>query len=330
MGSSTSLTQQSLWLVLAETANRARQASAAESAYHAYFADITKPDEAMIPAALHYGRLLEARNERTGAQAVYELVLKFPTMEKAARPVIVQLAKLLLEENPARAKTLCETVQLGGLDLCFGQAVVLWAELMIRRGEWNEAQSVLETQLEVLHTISQTVSSSVAPIAGARYLLGRCYEHGNQKDAALTQFYNVYAKQGDSEYGPQAREHAEALIAFFEGQGKTVQIDFGANRAKMEEGAFRVARRLFSDKKYTAAIPAALKALNDYPESNESIPALGELAQSAIQLHDTRLAKTVVQYTGERFASREAAANALLISGKRALDEKQNELADWI
>jgi tetratricopeptide (TPR) repeat protein len=314
---------EALWLFLAETAS----GDQAATAYQNYFALTKTPD---VRAAFNCGELLEQRGNGKSARALYENVLSFPTVGKSARPVKVKLAKLLVEENPDRAKKLCEDVQLGGLDIWFGQAVVIWADIMIRKGEWSEAQSVLETQLETLKSISDTVSAADVPVAGARCLLGACYEHAGKKAEALHQFYNVYAKYGDSEWGPQAQEKAQALKAEFEAQGKTVQIDLGANLAKMEESAFRVARRLFFDKRYTDAVPAYLEALNQYPEGDESITALRELTQSYISLNDPLGAKTIAAYTGERFAAREAAADALLAAGKRALDEKQDDLAWWI
>jgi tetratricopeptide (TPR) repeat protein len=197
-------------------------------------------------------------------------------------------------------------------------------------------QSVLESQLELLKGINASLEkqgqpvSLVSPLAGARYLLGTCYEHAGKKDAALMQFYNVYAKYGDSEWGPQAQERAQALKAEFETEGKTVKIDLGANLAKMEESRLRVARRLFFDKEYSDAVPAYLDALNEYPEGKEAVTALRELTLSYISLGDPLSVKTVAAYTGERFAARDAAADALLAVGKRALDTKQNDLAWWI
>ena len=323
-------TPERLWLFLADTANRARQFSAAEDAYKKYFSAVTNADENTMQAAFNYGELLEERDDRSGAQNLYEQALKDLKSGKAARPVKVKLANLLVEENPDRAKKLCEDVQLGGLDIWFGQTVVIWADIMIRKGEWSEAQSVLETQMETLKPISDSVPPSAAPLAGARYLLGTCYEHADKKAEALTQIYNVYAKYGDSEWGPRAQEKAQALKQFFEGQGKTVQIDLGANRSKMEESAFRVARRLFFDKQYADAIPAYLETLNKYPEGDEAITALRELTLSYIHLNDPLSAKTVAAYTGERFAARDTAAEALLAAGKCALDKNQEKLAWWM
>ncbi|MCU0858074.1 MAG: tetratricopeptide repeat protein [Pontiellaceae bacterium] len=319
-----------LWLFLAETAYRAGQVSAAESAYKNFFTAEVQTNDAVFQAAFNYGRLLEDRDALKSARTLYEQILKNPTSARAARPVKLKLAKLLIEENPDRAKKLCEEVQLGGLDLWFGEAVVIWADIMIRTNEWSETQSVLETQLETLKKISESVNSSVSPIAGARYLLGTCYEHADKKAEALTQFYNVYAQYGDSEWGPRAQERAQALIAFFEGQGKTVKIEIGPHRAKIEESAFRVARRLFFEKQYAAAVPAYLDALNKFPEVDESVTALRDLTLSSIYLDDPLTAKTVSSYIGERFAKRDSAADALLAAGKCALDEKQTALADWI
>ncbi len=314
-----------LWFFLAETAHTARNVAVAETAYQNYFKTLTTADESTGQAAFHYGELMKWRGEVRRAKKIYEQTLTLTN----SRPVQTKLAALLQEEDPERAKKLCEEVQLGGIDLWFGQTVVTWAHIMIRKEEWSEAQSVLETRLELLRTLSETGDPSGAPIAGARYLLGVCYEHENRNAEALTQFYNVYAKQGDSEWGPLAQEKVQALITGFETQGKTVKIDLGENKTKIEEGAIRVARRLFFNRQYAEAISGYLAALNTYPEGSESITALRELAVSAIKLDDEMFAKTVGLYLRERFANHPEAGDALLAAGKAALDQKRETLAWW-
>lgn len=353
--------QESLWLFLADTAYRARKTATAESAYKNYFSSGTATADATIQAAFNYGELLEERGDRPAAAKLYERVLKGagnepgrvekdfapvwqrpPGLIKAARPVKAKLARLLADgESPKpadldRAKKLCEEVQLGGLDLWFGQSVVTWSKVMQLKGDWDEITTVLETQLELLKQLETALEkqgqpvSLISPLAGARYLLGTCYEHADKKEAALTQFYNVYAKYGDSEWGPKAQNQAQALITEFEGRGKTVKIDLGVNQARMEESRFRVARRHFFEKQYAAALPAYFDALNKYPESNEAVTALRELMLCCIQLNDPRSTKTIAGYVGERFSKRDVAAEALLAAGKCALDEKQNKLARCI
>ncbi|MCK5843971.1 MAG: tetratricopeptide repeat protein [Victivallales bacterium] len=315
-----------LWLFLAETACAARQLPAAEAAYQNYFKNLTEATDATGQAAFNYGELLEERGDDEAAKKIYEQTLTLSD----SRPVKAKLAALLIESDPARSLKLAEEVQLGGLDLWFGQAVVIWSQIMIDRSEWNEAQAVLETQLELLKPISDSGPTSMVPIAGARYLLGLCYEHEGKNAEALHQFYNVYAKQGDSKWGPKAQEKATALIAYFEGQGKTVKIDLGANLAKMEESTFRVARRLFFDRQYAEAIPFYLDALNEFPEGSESISALRELTLSHIHLDDELGAQTVGLYLSERFTEDPKAGDALLAAGKTALDTKEENLAWWM
>ena len=345
-GRSDATTGKGLWLFLAKTATAARQLPAAEVAYKNYFKDISKADDTTGQAAFNYGELLEERGDNAAAKKIYEQVLTFPAFAKASegkptlsnqvRPVKAKLASLLVEEDPDRALKLSEEVQLGGLDLWFGQAVVTWSQIMIAKEEWGEAQAVLETQLELLKQLEDSLAaqgqpvSLVSPLSGARYLLGVCYEHANKKADALHQFYNVYAKYGDSPWGPLSQEKAQALTEWFEGQGKTVKIDLGANLAKMEESAFRVARRLFFDRQYAEALPSYLTALNQFPEGEESITALRELCQSFIHLQDERAAKTVGLYLSERFSQDPKAGDALLATGKGALDGKQEELAWWM
>jgi outer membrane protein assembly factor BamD (BamD/ComL family) len=316
-GWSTATDGEGLWLFLAGNAYNSNQKPAAEAAYKNYFKIADDPDD---QAAFNYGSLLEERGDDAAAIKLYEQV--------DSRPAKSRLAALLVESDPDRALKLAEEVQLGGLDLWFGSAVVTWAQVMIGKEEWGEAQSVLETQLELLKPISDAVPPAVAPLAGARYFLGLCYEHENKKAEALTQFYNVYAKYGDSEWGPKAQEKAQALKDWFEGQGKTVKIDLGANRAKMEQSAFSTGRRLFFDRQYAGAIPATIAALNEYPEGSESITALRELCVSAIQLDDRLTARTVGLYLAERFTADPNAGDALLAAGKAALDA-ENEVLAW-
>ena len=301
-----------LWLFLAESSSGEQ----ALNAYRNYF-DVAKAPDGQ--AVLNYGFLLEERGDDTAAITLYE--------KADSRPVKARLAALLVESDPARALALAEEVQLGGLDLWFAQAVVTWAQVKIQNDEWDETQTVLEGQLELLKGISDSVPPSAAPLAGARYLLGACYEHAEKPADALHQFYNVYAKYGDSEWGPRAHEKAEALITQFEAQGKTVQIDLGSNLAKMEESSFRVARRLFFDRQYAEAVPAYLAALNEYPEGGEAITALRELAVSSIHLNDDLNARMVGAYLAERFSEEPKAGDALLAAGKAALDTQKEELA---
>jgi tetratricopeptide (TPR) repeat protein len=331
-----------LWLFLAETAGRAHQADVAESAYQKYFAASPDPDEESLKAAFQYGGLLEARGERRVAAKLYEQVLKSAGTRPEARPVMMRLAQLLLsEETPdsaglERAKKLCEQVQLGGLDLWFGQAVVGWSRVMQLQGEGSESRPVLETQLALLRQIEEALRqqghpvSSFSPLAGARFLLGACYEQEDRKPEALHQFYNVYAKYGDSPWGPEARVRAEALMDFFRAQGRTVRINPGANRAGLEENAFRVARRLFAEKDYAGAVPAYLEALQEWPEGGEAPGALRDLMLGCIYLRDGLSAKTVAACIAERFAAREGAAEALLAAGRCAREEHQGRLSDWL
>ncbi len=330
-----------LWLALAETANQSNRRTIAETAYKKYFESNPKVENTLFQAASNYGDLLESRGANDDAGQLYEQVLAYPQLKKTSekkstRPVKAKLAHLLVKKNPKRARKLCQEVQLGGLDLWFGQAVVTWANVIIDKKDWSEAQAALETQLRLLKKIEQELEaqgqpiSLISPLSGARYFLGLCYEKAGKDEAALNQFYNVYAKYGDSEYGPDAQKYAKRLIEKFKKQGKRVQIDLGKNRTKMEQSAFRVARRLFFDKQHAEAIPAYLKALNAYPEGKESVTALRELTLSLIDLNDQLLTQTVAAYIGERFAAHEEAANALLAAGKAALDKNEEALAEWI
>jgi tetratricopeptide (TPR) repeat protein len=327
---------QPLRLFLAETAAAVRQTEIAAAAYAAFFNALTEADDTAVRAAFNYGELLRECGDTATAEKMYEQVLSFPSPGNAARPVKVRLAAMIVDRDPSRALTLAESVQLGGLDFWFGEAVVVWAQAMTATGGFDDVQPVLEMQLAPLRKLEQTLEaqgqpvSTVSPLAGARYHLGLCYEQAGRHADALHQLYNVYARYGDSEWGPKANEHSQKLISFFEAQGKTVTIDPGANRSKMEESAFRVARRLFADGRFGEAAPLYLDALNTYPEGTEAVTVLRELILCTLHLNEPLHARTLGCYLAERFADRPAAGDALLAAGKGALDAEEDDLAQWM
>jgi tetratricopeptide (TPR) repeat protein len=322
-----------LWLFLADTARRAHALPEAEAAYREWLALPGLSGDAAAEAAFYYGEMLEARGELKAARALYEKILSLPKLGAAARPIQTRLASLLRTSDPARARRLCEQVQLGGLDLWFGQAVAIWAEGMLAQGEREEAQAVLETQLELLRQIEEALAeqgapvSHLSPLADARFLLGLCYEQAGRPADALHQFYNVYVRYGDSPRGPTAKEKSQALIAAFEAQGKTVQIDLGAQRARLEESRFRVARRLSAEGREDDAEAAWLDALAEAPEGDGAVAALRELLCCLIRQRDPLSVEAVATHLGERFSGRDGAPEALLAVGRYALDERQSALA---
>lgn len=307
---------ETLWRFLAETAFAAHQLPVAQTAYQNYFKTVDEPDE---QAVFHCGKLLEDCGDIAAAVKLYE--------RAPSRPVNAQLARLLAEKDPERSIRLCEDVQLGGIDLWFGQAVVTWAEVKLGKGCKEDVQSVLETQLETLKNISEPLDASLAPFAGARYFLGLCYEQSDRPADALHQFYNVYAQYGDSPWGPKAQTRSQALIDQFKAEGKTVSIDLGGNRKKLEAGRFRIARRSFADRKYAEAVTGFLGVLNEFPECEDSVIALRELMECYIYLGDFLEVEVVGRYLGERFSEFPQAADALLAAGKEALDQQRDSLA---
>jgi tetratricopeptide (TPR) repeat protein len=329
-----------LWCMLAEGAYRARDFETAETAYIRFFSGTPEPNAIFLEAAMHYGELLENSGRAAEATALYERALEAEAgpMKRAAQ---ARLARLLVEISPdeaalERALKLTEQVQLGGLDLWFGEAVVTWARIKMMQGKKDEAQDVLETQIELLYSLEENLSaqglpaSSISPLAGARFFLGDCCEQGGTDELrakALHQFYNVYAKYGDSPWGPKAFARAEQLIRYFEEMGRTVNINPGANRQRMAQSAFRIALRLFIEKHYARAVEAYLDALNRYPETDDAVIALRELVQSYIHLGDDLFARAVAEYLSERFAEKSAAADGLLAAGRLCLDLERDELA---
>ena len=142
------------------------------------------------------------------------------------------------------AFSLCSDVQLGAMDLWFGDSVVTWSRLLLLDGDWRGTRSILLDQAELLQNIERNLAagklpvSAISPVAGCRYFLGETYRIEYEKTGeletateALKHFYNVYIKYGDSPWGAAAQGKAETAKAFVESQGKQVRIDLGNHRA---------------------------------------------------------------------------------------------------
>ncbi len=304
-------------------------------------------------SAFQYAQMLEMAGDKAGAVKAYGYILASKPDKNVARRIQARQAQMeveLAQSAPfdqretylADAKKLCDAIQWGGLDLWFGQTIITLANIEMVRGNRPQAQKVILSNLDILKEIDKFIVDeglpmAESPMAGARFLLGQLFIQDAQEAAkqkkndaaiqayakALTEFYNVFAKYGDSEWGPQAGVKAQELKSLLQTQyGKKVNVDLGAFQAKAAESQFKLARNLYLQKQYKAAIDEYLRNLNQFPETEASPPALASLALSYANLDDKLMVKAVVGYTAERFAGKDPAAVSLMLVGKYYFDKK--------
>ncbi|VGO21787.1 hypothetical protein SCARR_03864 [Pontiella sulfatireligans] len=243
------------------------------------------------------------------------------------------LSKTEQQKLKAEALAYCSDVQLGAMDLWFGDSVVTWGRLLLLDGKWVEARSMLLEQAEVLQNIEKNLTangvpvSAISPLAGCRYHLGETYriefEESNELAPAveaLKHFYNVYIKYGDSPWGGVAQEKAAAAQVFIESRGKQVRIELGPHRDAFVANKFKLGARLTAQGKHEEAIDPMIDALNYFPESGKSIDALRNLGVCWFSLlaHDEALA--TVEYVCERFSADTNAPATVLAIGRQYLD----------
>jgi tetratricopeptide (TPR) repeat protein len=308
-------------------------------------------------SAYQFGQMLETAGDKAGAIKAYGRVLTTNPDKNISRRIMAKQAELDVQvaaSGPAEqrepylneAKKLCETIQWGGLDIWFGQSIITMAHIQMVKEDRGGAQKVIQKNLDILKEIDMFIRDSglpmsESPMAGARFLLGEllqqdaeALEKQNKPEEAiqaygkaLGEFYNVFAKYGDSEWGPQAGVRAQSIKTVLQVKyGKKVNVELGAFQDKAAEAQFRLADNLFRQKKYQEATTEYLKNLNNFPETDASVIALGNLLLSYANIEDTLMVKTVTDYLGERFSGKDPAAMALLAAGKFYFDRKDESM----
>jgi len=309
-------------------------------------------------SAYQFGQMLEMSGDLDGAIKAYRRVLATKPDKNTERRLRVKQAELYVKSaenasldkqsrNLAEAKKICEDIQWGGIDIWFGQSVITLAHIELVQGNKKEAQKILTSNMDIFKEIDQFLkeaglSMSVSPMAGARFLLGELFKDdadylakkkGHEADAvkkygqSLTEFYNVFAKYGDSEWGQQAGVRAGEVKAILEDRyGKKVRVDLGNNVSKAVGAYFRLADNLYRQKKYREAAKEYIKTLNQFPETDATPGALANLIRSYVELNDPLMVKMLITYTGERFAGNDKAAVALLLVAKDYYDKKDEPM----
>jgi tetratricopeptide (TPR) repeat protein len=233
-------------------------------------------------------------------------------------------------------------------DVWFGKAIVMKAHLCLLRGDIKGAKELVENYMPQLKIIHDSLKKQdpdgslgmlrMSPMPQCRYmlalllqkeveaeikkekpdeerikdlLLGEKDAAGKRKqDGAFNHFINVFIRFPESQWASEAGERSEILR-------KLVKTRYNYEirtpvteemMRKVREMQFAGARLVFSQNQFKAAIAKYLLVLNPFPESPESVPALGDLAISYIETSDkdadaALMADTVVAHLAERFSA---------------------------
>ncbi|QBG48729.1 tetratricopeptide repeat protein [Verrucomicrobia bacterium S94] len=243
----------------------------------------------------------------------------------------------------AQIKDCCADVQLGSMDVWYGESVVTWGRLLLLDGKWKEARMQLLDQAEVLQNIERNLKanaipvSSISPVAGCRYILGETYREEYERFQTLESaveafrhFYNVYIKYSDGPWGEKAQAAAEAMQAELERHGKQVRIDLGSHKDSFIAAQFRLGSRRMAEERYADAVEAIETAINYFPETVKSVQALRNLAVCKQELGRPDEVYMIAEYCCERFAADTNAPIGILSLGRRAVDAGNEELGEQL
>lgn len=149
---------------------------------------------------------------------------------------------------------------------------------------------------------------------------------------ALVEFYNVFAGYPGSEWSTTAGEKVAQLkerLKALTGQDVTIEAKKGG-REKIAKVTIKEGHSLFSRKEYAKAAEQYIRALNDYPEGEDALGALGNLMECDVYLKDIRSVKMTAFYLGERFSGNPVAAQCFLRVGRIFFEAANRELYQFV
>ncbi|MDX9866778.1 MAG: hypothetical protein RBT78_02520, partial [Kiritimatiellia bacterium] len=131
-------------------------------------------------------------------------------------------------------------------------------------------------------------------------------------NGAFNHFINVFIRYPESQWAAEAGERSESIRKLIkERYNAEIRTPVTVEQmAKVRQMQFAGARLLFSQNQFKEAIDKYLLVLNQFPETPESVPALGDLAISFIETADKDpdallMADTVTGHLSERFCAKE-------------------------
>ena len=142
-------------------------------------------------------------------------------------------------------------------------------------------------------------------------LLGARGVDGKRKpNGAYQHFINVFAKFPDSQWAMEAGENEQKIRAFIKERfGKELRPMITAEQMdRIRQKQFQEARQKFASNQFAESIPIFFDVLNRFPEADEAVVALGELARACIEVpsadgYEALLADTVTAHLAERFSA---------------------------
>lgn len=308
-------------------------------------------------AAYRYAVMLERASDWPGALAAYDRVLSTDPERDLQRRIMMDKAQVLVrlaqanhegkrDDYAVQARKVVEQIQWGGVDLWFGQSIIVQANIELIYNDEAKAQQGIKESMDILKQIDKLLEENnmpkgLSPMAGARFLSGQISERAAERaasanndaealknyGAALTEYYNVFVQYGESDVGPEAGVKAQTIKDILEHKyGRKVNIDLGERASDAAATVFRLGDTLYRERKYKEAIEAYLPAINQFPEQDVTIRALSNLMLCYANLDDVLMVRTLASYIAERFPSRPEGANALLAGGKFYVDKDRADL----
>jgi TolA-binding protein len=321
----------------------------------------TDPDllKAYREAAYQFGQMLQQSGDMLGAADAMGKIIATKPGRDIERSMMAEQAQLLVDHAAklsgaerdkvlAQAAKICADIQWGGVDLWFGHSIIALANIELVKGNRARAKELITRQYkDILREIDnlikeQNLPAALNPNAGARFLLGQMYEQDAEAAArdpakqeelvhalgrALNEYFNVFVRYGDTDWGPRAGIRANEIKTRLESMGRTVNVDLGAHAEKAASTQLRLADNLFREKKFAEAAAEYLRVVNAYPTAEASMRAMGFVIQSYIEMNDKLYARAMIEFTAERYAGRPAAALALLSAATLANNKKDAAFA---
>lgn len=361
-------TTQAARLAVANGLYRFREIDRAKKIYQEFFDQYkdkvpTDPDlkRFYMESAFRFGQMLEKSGDMAGAVKAYENVLKCNPEAGIARKMRQDLAYMLVNAGKAaqgevkkgfldRAWKLCEEIQWGkeGIDLTFGHSIVVMANIEVLRGKPDDAAKLIRHNLDLMKGLDdilkeQKLPLSDSPLAPTRFLLGEVMQKKAEasgvsaEDAvkyyieALTQYANVFAKYGESDWAPEAGARVELIKgALKKKYNKQIKLDLKGFGQKAIDAQFRMADEMFVQKRYAEAARETLKVLNAFPGMETAGPMFSNLMISYGNLKDTLYLEVTALYVSECRRADPSSGLAMLAAAKYCFDQKDTGRAIWI
>jgi len=351
-------------LALAEHYYEAGKMTEAKAGYDAFFKKYEKgPPQGMnkfyMEQAYKYAQMLMFKNEEEAAVDAFRCVLLGQPERDVEFKIRIDLAELCMKlaekskDNKKRdeffkkAKEACDPVlwkDPGGP--LFGKALMILAHIEMIKGDKKAAKKLIDTYMPMLKELEKVlkenkISLDFSPMAECRYMLGTIGEEegtallaqGKKKEgidtlvAAATHFVNVVAQYPTSQWAVPAGEAQDRVSALAKKNGFNFQFP-AFDRSQIMRAQLKEAQSMYEQNRFKEASSKYLMYVNNVPESDVSVAALGELSKCYLEMADTNYFDAVFGYLAERFSKNDKlednAGNAVLrvVAAVEALNDK--------